>query len=224
VLAVPSGIETEEGPGVMDVVANERDYAVSRRERPAQVEEVLAITEAMDFQPARFIEDGGAVGFPDETGVNVGPGFRRFETRKGYQADPVAEGRAIIAGLGFNAAVEAVVEAEVPLPSFDADGVGEPERTVVGIGLGLLDEHVPAARAAHRPVVDHIEIRTALKNEGLSAADEDRDPTRGIVPRQRDSGLRGAGEQGNASDGDKHEPGASGAGPGAQTTHGRRWG
>ncbi len=126
---------------------------------------------------------GTSVGFPDETGLDDGPVPGRIEAVEGGQADAVAEGRAVVPGGGFDAGVEAVVEAEVPLPSFGADRVGEPERAVVGIGLGLLDEHVLAARGPQGPVMDHVEIRAILEDEGLAAADEDREPARGVVPR-----------------------------------------
>jgi hypothetical protein len=92
----------------MNVVADEGDVAVGRRERPAQVEEIFAGAEAVDGQAARFIDDGPAVGFPNKTSLDDSPVLGRFEAVEGGEADTVAVGRAVVPGGGFNAAGQAL--------------------------------------------------------------------------------------------------------------------
>ena len=78
----------------MDVVADEGDVAVGRRERPGQVEEVFAGAEAVDDEPAQLIEDGPAVGFPYQTRLDDGPVLGRFEAVEGTSAGGCGRGRA----------------------------------------------------------------------------------------------------------------------------------
>lgn len=186
----------------MNVVAREMDVALRRAERPGQVEEILAVPETVNDEPPLLVEDGpSAFHFPNELGFDVGPNPKGVEPDKGFMADPVAEGRAVTAVFGFDAAVKGVVETDVPVRPLGLDGVGEPERAVMRIRLRFPDEHVFSARAPHRPVMDDVEVRAVLINDGFAASDRNGERSGGVVSDQLDLRLRCAGgrnERGNA--------------------------
>lgn len=75
VFAAELGIEPEIGPGVVDVVALEKDVALICNERPFDVQEVLSSPQAVDDEPPSLSEDrAGPVHLPDQIRMDFGPG------------------------------------------------------------------------------------------------------------------------------------------------------
>ena len=153
-------VEAEERPGVVDLVAHDRDVAVARNELLGDVEQIFAAAEREDDRAADLVEDGnGVVHLPDEALDDLGPVPLRFAAVEGDVADMVLERRLVDRVALFDPGVEAVVDADVAA-AVELDRVGEPERAVVGIRIGVLDEEVAARRSVERPDVGEIEGRS----------------------------------------------------------------
>ena len=100
----------------------------------------------------------------------------------------VAEGRPEILLARLHPGVKAVVDADLA-PSVEPHGVGDPERPVMGVRLGLSGQHAFPARAVERPVVWKVESRRVLINDGLASVDDDGQPSRVVVPARLDTAL-----------------------------------
>src|SRR5690606_36389720 len=114
-----------------------------------EVEEVLAVAEGGGAEGAALAEGGGvSVDDPveggDEAGA-VGGGVAGFEAG-------VADGAlvALLGVVGIAVVLPAVVEVDLA-PVGDLDAVGDPERAVVRVGVGVLDEHGLALGRAEWP-------------------------------------------------------------------------